>query len=80
MLWKKVINTVVEEFSGKEHKLYHRKQQKTLVLKNGEGHIIKQVQVDDVNPRFAIEWILNVAVLEEKKDYDIVTEGNDYLN
>ena len=80
MLWKKIITTVKEEFSGKEHKLYHLKQQKTLVLMDGEGHIIKQVQVDDVNPRFVIEWILNVAVLEEEKDFDIETEGNDYLN
>ena len=80
MLWKKIITTVKEEFSGKEHELYHLKQQKTLVLMNGEGHIIKQVQVDDVNPRFVIEWILNVAVLEEEKDYNIETEGNDYLN
>ena len=48
---------------------------------DGEGHIIKQVQVDDdVNPRFVIQWILNHAVLEQEKEYDIETEGNDYLN
>ena len=57
------------------------KNQKTLVLLDGEGEIIKQSQVnDDVKPKFIIQWIINIAVSDQEKDYDIETEGNDYLN
>ena len=81
MLWKKIITAIKEEFSGKDHELYHLKNQKTLVLLDGEGEIIKQSQVnDDVKPKFIIQWIINIAVSDQEKDYDIETEGNDYLN